>query len=179
MNPDNFGPIKQIGYLVDDLDASVNAWMVHTGLGPWLQIKNIPLTCVYKGEPSVPMIDIGLAYRGDVQIELIRQTNDAPSPYRQYFIDGRMGLHHIAHLSDNVDADIEKAEAMGLDAVCDIKMPTGGRYAYLQNAALGEAVLIELIDNNQMNQDLFKSGIEAAVNWDGAREITVIDFAEM
>lgn len=179
MQPDNFGPIKQIGYLVENLDDSVKAWMEHAAVGPWLQIKNIPLTCVCKGVPSVPKIDIGLAYRGDMQLELIQQTNDAPSPYRQYFVDRRMGLHHIAYLSNDVDADIAKAALMGLDAVCDIKMPDGGRYVYLQNTALGDDVYFELIDNNQATQALFKSGLEAAANWKGTRDITVIDYADL
>lgn len=178
MSGTNLGPVKQIGYLVEDIDAAVNAWMDHMGVGPWFVIKNIRLDCVYKGEPAQPLIDIALAYNGDVQIELIQQKNDAPSPYRKFFEEKRMGVHHLAHLCDNINEDVDRAVAQGLEVVCDINMFDGSRYVYAQNPALGNEVFVEFIENTDMMKEMFTSGIETAKNWDGNRDITVMDLAQ-
>lgn len=34
-SPGEYGPIDQIGYLVDNLDASIQRWIAHMGVGPW------------------------------------------------------------------------------------------------------------------------------------------------
>ena len=177
MNTKDFGPVKQLGYLVEDIEASVNAWMDHLNVGPWMIIKNVTLDCTFKGEPSAPLIDIALAYSGDVQVELIQQKNDAQSPYRKYFDEKRMGLHHTAYLCDDINKDVDQAVDQGLDVVCDINMFDGSRYVYAQNAALGEDIYIEFLENTDIMKEMFKSGIENAANWDGNRDIVVMDLA--
>lgn len=175
--PPNFGPIKQLGYLVENIDQAVAAWMDHQGVGPWMIIKNVPLKCTYRGEPSSPLVDIALAYRGDVQIELIQQTNDAPSPYRYYFNNQQFGLHHTAYLCEEIDTDISNAVANGHEIVCDINMPDGSRYVYTQIPALGEHVFVEFLEATDIMKQMFRDGIEAAKQWQGDRNTTVIDYA--
>lgn len=177
MNERSFGPVKQIGYLVENVEQSIKAWMKHAGVGPWLIIKNIPLDCQYKGEVSQPLIDIGIAYSGDVQIELIQQKNEEPSPYLKYFEEKRFGQHHTAFLSDDINADIERAVSQGLEVVCDIKMFDGSRYVYMQSPLLGDDVFLEFIENTDMMQAMFKSGIEKARSWNGEEDISVMDLA--
>jgi len=60
---------------------------------------------------------------------------------------------------------------------CDIRMPMGGRYVYLQSPALGSDVYVELLEATPMMKDMFAQGIAAAATWDGAGEPVVIDFA--
>ena len=178
MTASNFGPVKQLGYLVEDIETAVSAWMEHAGVGPWLVIKNITLDCIYRGEKTAPLIDIALAYNGDIQIELIQQKNAQASPYRKYFEEKRFGIHHTAHLCNNINADVDRAVEQGLGIVCDIKMFDGSRYVYLQNPALGNEVFVEFIENTSMMKEMFRSGIENAANWDGKREFTVMDLAK-
>lgn len=178
MAPGSFGPVRQLGYVVEDLDAAVAAWTRQLGVGPWLFIRNIPLQCVYRGEPTQPLIDIALSYRDEVQIELIQQRNDAASPYRAAIDAGRAGLHHTAFLCERMEEDLARAAASGLKIVCDIQMPSG-RYVYLQSAELGEQVYIELLEANAQMLGMFAQGVEASRNWDGQQGPTVIDFAAM
>jgi methylmalonyl-CoA/ethylmalonyl-CoA epimerase len=175
--PDGFGDIRQLGYVVHDLAAAVETWTRQLGVGPWTIIRNITLESVYWGEPSRPLIDIALGYRGQMQIELIEQRNDAPSPYRSYIERDHYGLHHTAFLSERVDADVERAESLGMRVVCDIRMPMGGRYVYLQSAPLGSQLYVEFLEATPMLRQMFAQGIAAAAAWDGSGEPIVIDFA--
>lgn len=179
MSPNSFGPIRQLGYVVQDLDAAVTAWTRHLGVGPWTIIRNVSLQSLYRGAASTPLIDIALSYRGEMQIELIRQRNDAPSPYRPWIEKGHYGLHHTAFLSEHIDEDVQRAESQGLEVVCDIRMPSGGRYVYLQSADLGPDIYIEFLEATPMMRQMFEAGIPAAAQWDGSGEPTVIDFAAM
>ena len=171
-----FGDIRQLGYVVQDLGLAVDTWTSQLRVGPWTIIRNITLQSIYRGEPSAPLIDIALGYRGDMQIELIEQRNDAPSPYRPYIERGHYGLHHTAFLSERIDADVARAESSGMRVVCDIRMPVG-RYVYLQSAALGSQLYVELLEATPTLQQMFARGIAAAATWDGSGEPVVVDFA--
>lgn len=177
--PGCFGPVRQLGYVVSDLDAAMRAWGKQLGVGPWMIFRNVSLHSVFRGQPSMPLIDIALSYRGDMQIELIQQRNDAPSPYRADIERGRYGLHHTAFLCENIEADVQRAEAQGLRVVCDIRMPGGGRYVYLQSPELGEQLYIEFLEATGQILGMYAQGIAAAAAWDGKGEPVVIDFAAL
>ena len=73
----------QIAFVPEDFDAAITYWTEVMGVGPFFLIENIQLPdSRYLGEPNHCNFSIALAYWGDVQIELIRQENDAPSIYR-------------------------------------------------------------------------------------------------
>jgi methylmalonyl-CoA/ethylmalonyl-CoA epimerase len=121
-------------------------------------------------------MDIALGYRGDMQIELIEQRNDAPSPYRPYIERGQYGLHHTAFLSERIDADVARAESAGMRVACDIRMPAG-RYVYLQSPALGSELYVELLEATPALRQMCARGSAAAAAWDGSGEPVVVDFA--
>jgi methylmalonyl-CoA/ethylmalonyl-CoA epimerase len=172
------GEVRQLGYVVENLERSVEAWTGRLGVGPWTLIRNIPLHCVYRGVPSEPLIDIALGYRGAVQIELIQQKNDAPSPYRPYIERGDYGLHHTAFISGQIEEDVRRAQGVGLKLVCDIGMPSG-RYVYFEPAVPGERGFIELLEGTPAMLGMFEQGMRAAAEWTGGGEPAVIDFADL
>lgn len=175
----DWGGVRQLGYVVEDLDASLKAWTEQLGVGPWLVIRNVPLQSVFRGRPSTPRIDLALGYRGDVQIELIHQTNDAASPYLEFIQRRQFGLHHIAFLVDPIDEAVRQGQASGLEMICDINMPNGGRYVYFASPVPGEQSCIELLEATPAMRAMFEQGMQAAAGWDGKAGPMVIDFAAM
>jgi hypothetical protein len=125
------------------------------------------------------MIDIALAYRGDMQIELIQQKDLSASPYRLFIERRQFGLHHTAFVSEQIDADVEKLQNGGLVLACDINMPGGGRYVYFQSPVPGEQSFIELLEATPMMKQMFEQGIALARKWDGSGKPVVMDFAAM
>ena len=44
------GAIRQIGYVVSDIDAALAGW-VDLGVGPWFVMRDLPIRALYRGEP--------------------------------------------------------------------------------------------------------------------------------
>ncbi len=164
------GPVRQLGYVVEDLNAAVAAWQHQLGIGPWTILSGITLQCAFEGQASQPRIDIALAYRGEMQIELIQQHNDAPSPYLQHREHRQFGLHHTAFLSSDIDADVAALQAAGLTLACDIRMPMSGRYVYFRSPVAGEHSYIEVLEATAMMRQMFASGMARAQDWQGPAE---------
>lgn len=169
------GPIRQIGYIVEDLDASIQHWIDTTGVGPWTVFRNVSMNATYHGEPTMVTLHVGLAYQNDIQIELIQPTNEARSPYRAANGDLVLGAHHIAWLTDNLESAVAQAEAAGMRTVFRAENPST-RVAYLEMA--GEpGVRFEFIESAATAQ-LIEQGIAASRHWDGSNPVQVIDFAK-
>ena len=80
-----FGEIRQLGYVVPDIEAAMDYWAKTLGVGPWFYAPRVPVEKFhYKGEPSSPITSVALANSGPVQVELIQQRNDAPTMYRDF-----------------------------------------------------------------------------------------------
>ena len=174
MSQAKHGPIDQIGMVVDDLDSSIARWLSTMGVGPWTVFRNVTLNGSYRGRDTVVVMDVGLAYQNDTQIELIHVTNGAHSPYLDGSGKPLSGLHHLAWMVDDLDAAVAGAQSDGLRMVFRAENP-GTRVAYLE--AEGEAgILFEFIESPGTRQ-LVQDGIKATRNWDGSNPIYVIDFA--
>jgi hypothetical protein len=71
------GPIRQIGYVVTDLDKALAGW-VELGVGPWFVMRGLPQHVTYRGEPCEITLSLALANSGDMQFEVIQQQDDTP-----------------------------------------------------------------------------------------------------
>lgn len=171
-----FGPIDQIGYVVQDLDRARTRWQQHLGLGPWTVYRNVALQGHYRGGPTEVTMDVALAYQGTVQIELIAVTNHAPSPYRDAQGQLRQGMHHIAWIVDDLAPAVAALEATGMQVVFDAGN-AATHVAYLEDPA-EPSVLYELICGAGMRQ-MQQQGIEAAQHWSGTHPVHEIDFAAL
>ena len=101
-----FGGARQNGYMVDDLDAALEHWVEVVGAGPFFVIRHLPLEYfTYHGTPTQPDLSIALGNLGDLQIELIQQHNDAPSPWLNFHTAKGAGLHHISSWTSEYDEE--------------------------------------------------------------------------
>ena len=66
-----FGPLRQMGYVVRDIEGAMAHWANVCGIGPWFYAERLPLTAFsYRGRRYDQMhASIALANSGDVQIE--------------------------------------------------------------------------------------------------------------
>ena len=171
MAPAN-GPIDQIGYLVEDLDASIARWIDRQDVGPWTVYRNVRLEGSYRGEPTVVTIDVGLAYQGEVQIELIQATNTAPSPYRSRSGERLLGIHHIARIVDDLDNEVARATARGMQVAFSARNPAT-RVAYLESPE-DPGAYFEFIEGAGL-REMLNLGVAEARTWTGSDPVRVID----
>lgn len=93
-----FGSVRQLGIVVRDAKATMLHWARHMGIGPFFVIEDATFNDYrYRGAPvPSPVCTFGYAQAGDLQVEIIAQTNDAPSGYRDFIAAGREGCQHLS-----------------------------------------------------------------------------------
>lgn len=76
------------------------------GVGPSVVIESSVAghKVLRRGKQTAMDTDLAFSYLGDVQVELICQLNDAPSPYKEFTDSGREGLHHVNFWPESFDA---------------------------------------------------------------------------
>jgi catechol 2,3-dioxygenase-like lactoylglutathione lyase family enzyme len=120
------GPSTQLGFVVRDLDAAVRHWL-DMGIGPWLFLDKgtgrPPNPSFFRGETVRVETRLAFGYVGDVQIELIQQVNDAPSPYREFLDAGHEGLQHLGYWVHDHDEACRRVEAAGYVSEFVIPVP--------------------------------------------------------
>ena len=165
-----FGAITQNGYVVRDIEAALAHW-ISLGVGPWFYMERAPIErFTFRGQPSDVHISIALANSGDLQLELIEQKNDAPSMYQEFLAAGREGLQHVAYWTDDFDADMATALALGWEVGQSGEVGADGRFAYFDTEA-HPGTVIELSEKSGRKGRMFQRIREAAQGWDGSDPI--------
>jgi hypothetical protein len=167
-----FGPVRQNGYVVRDIEAALRHWTTVLGVGPFFYFERAPITdFVYRGAPSPLEVSIALANSGDLQIELIQQRNDAPSMYRDFLAAGREGLQHVAYWTTTFEADLQRCLAARLVVgQSGVAGGANGRFVYFDTEA-HPGTVVELSDASGAKGAFFRYVAEAARGWDGSEPV--------
>jgi len=98
-----FGPLRQMGFVVRDIDKAMRHWVAVCGIGPWFIAEKLPLDAFWFKDQRHDDIHltIALANSGDVQLELIQQRDDKPTMYREFLAAGHEGLQHWSSWPEN------------------------------------------------------------------------------
>ncbi|MGH1370920.1 MAG: VOC family protein [Cellvibrionaceae bacterium] len=161
-----FGPIRQHGYLVKDLDKAMDFWLTTLGLGPWFGYRGVTLVNETETVGNDIHLDVGLAYSDGVQIELIHQLCDSPSPYRFFYdLEGSMIQQQIAFFCRDIERARLRAQSLGLTPAGSILTPTGQRALYYAHPAAGH-IVIELLEVDNTLLEGFEYFEQESRNWD-------------
>jgi Glyoxalase/Bleomycin resistance protein/Dioxygenase superfamily len=161
------GPIRQNGYVVEDLDGAVEAWL-QVGVGPWLLLRDLTQTgSVYRGRPAEPVVSIAFANSGDLQVELIEQRDDSPSIYREFLDAGRQGLHHLAWWVDDFPAASRAAQGAAWPLVHSGNVGGMAEFAYYDLQAV-TSTIVEVMELTDATRWLASTVAQASLDWDGS-----------
>ncbi|MBM0123526.1 VOC family protein [Pimelobacter simplex] len=152
-----FGPVTQLAWVTDDLDATEQALGATLGAVAWTRMPAVhfgPDACTLRGEPADFTADVSLSYAGDLQLELIRPVTGT-SIYTEFLAERGPGLHHVCCEVASMDEALDRAERDGF-AVVQAGTMAGGlmRFAYLDTAAAG-ASYVELAEISPDLQAMF------------------------
>lgn len=164
------GPIMQLAFVPSDFEAALRYWNEVMGVGPFFLMENIQLENMrYMGEPTNAVFSLALAYWGDVQIELIRPENDAPSIYSgDYGVRDR--LHHTCLLLDDIADAYAACERHGAKVLVEGKVGESGAVIYA-DAGGGPGHVVEMLQMQPGTQDLFDMIKQAGIGWDGSEPL--------
>lgn len=169
-----FGEIRQVAYLVPDIEAAMQHWAQVLGVGPWYYNPRVPIrNYTYRGERYEPHNSVALANAGSLQIELLQTRNDVPSMYRDFQRAGHVGAQHVAYWTESFDADLARATAAGFKVCMSGEVGANGRFVYFEDRSRAQqpGAVIELSEVAGPKGRLFKLIREAAQGWDGSEPV--------
>ena len=165
--------IRQIAYVTSPgtFGATIDFWLRTVGVGPFYVADFRLGNQTFRGEPTDCTCRAGLSFQGDVQVEIIEPTNDAPSPYREALdraaVVPSAGLfHHF--LVDTADFEgtcrrlLDGGALEGMRAT----LPDGRRLTYIDaTAVIGSYV--EVIEIGSASAAVSARMREECAEWDG------------
>jgi len=123
----------QMAYITNDFDAALKLFGERHGVASFLELRDFAMETRPGQEAKV---DIGLAWAGGVQIEVIRPISGADGVYREVLNGGagfEMRYHHEAQKLPTLEAlraARAAAEAQGFPIVIEGGHPNGTAYFY-------------------------------------------------
>jgi hypothetical protein len=163
------GSIRQIGYVVTDLDRAMQSW-IDLGVGPWFVIRGLPIRARYRGDPCETTLTLALSNSGEMQLELIQQADDTPSIFTEFLKTHGPGYHQLAYWADNFEATMKAIETAGWPVVWSGGEGFGVRFAYVEPPN-SPATIVEISELTEAQAASARFIRDAAATWDGSDPI--------
>jgi hypothetical protein len=167
-----FGSVRQLGFVVTDIEAAMAWWLRSAQIGPWFYLDNAVVSHVTTRGTVTPDLKLSAAFAntGDLQIELIEQRCDTPSIYTRPGDDGGR-LHHLSSWPEPTAYDQVKARAAEEGFIVD--MEAGGKrgaFAYFSKEG-EDGPFFEIAAMLPWRKAFFDQVRAAAVDWNGTDPI--------
>lgn len=165
----NEGAIIELCHVTRDLDEALIHWTRDLGAGPFF-VFDVPVLPgqLYYGEPTQVSMRVGFGFSGGVLIELLQQTNDGASPFRDFLKEREEGLHHIMPRTD-FDAAYARLEGAGHKVAYSGTMPSGERFCLFDTRARNGAY-VELMELSPAMLGSLALLEKAHATWDGVTD---------
>tara|TARA_B100001123_G_C15316754_1_gene1026389 strand:- start:2196 stop:2741 length:546 start_codon:yes stop_codon:yes gene_type:complete len=172
-----FGPIKQIGFVVGNLEEALAYWTETLGIGPFFVIRHLPLEKFwYRGEPSTPPdLALAIASSGELQVELIYQYDKHPSAFLDCLQARGDGLQHASAWVDRkgYEKNVAQLKESGVPLAHEGWLKNDGpRFAFFATDMKAGGFQYEVSDVADPQFSALGETIrEAANGWDGSQAI--------
>ena len=168
------GEIMQMAYVPRDFEQALRFWTKTLGAGPFYSFEHVKLDRTrYRGQAVEIDFSMMLGYWGGMQIELVKQHNDAPSIFKTWRDDGREGLHHVCMLIDDMDQARDLCKRAGFEVAQEALVPGGGEVIYADCGG-GPASLLEILKPVPGTAEFFRTMREEHRTWDGSDPIRCV-----
>jgi hypothetical protein len=105
-------------------------------------------------------------------VELVQQHDDAPSAIREMYAPGQTGLHHVAHIVDDLAAAEAALTAAGI-AQAQSAMAGTTRFVF-HDARHPLGYMLELYQRSPGLLGFYAMVAAAAEGWDGSDPVRVL-----
>jgi hypothetical protein len=105
-----FNKLSQVAIVVRDLKVSMKHFWEELGVGPWKVWRFGPhnLTdMTLRGQPAEYSFIVGMAYVGDVSIELVQHL-EGNSIFREFLTKKGEGVHHLKCTSPDAESIVQR-----------------------------------------------------------------------
>jgi Glyoxalase/Bleomycin resistance protein/Dioxygenase superfamily len=163
------GPIHHLGYVVEDLEATVQRLVSELGAGPFFVLRDVSFEQVTsRGEAATFHHDSAFGQCGAVPIEVMQLKRLEPERVREGFSQSPPQLHHTAYVvaRERLAEAREDLERRGLPAFLHATL--GDLDLTYHEAARTIGHNVELHADSQGLRDFFAMIHGASVEWDGS-----------
>lgn len=165
------GQIMQMAYVVEDIRAAMNWWLMDGKVGPWFLLESFTgPEQRYRGQPTTADVAIAMSFAGHMNIELIQPKDTQGSVYKEIIERRGYGFHHLGIAVDDTEAERRAYEARGYEVAFSTPVPSGGTVYYMDDGRT-EPGFIELIPATEGFDEMFTRFWRATVDWDGRNPI--------
>ena len=163
------GSILELCHVTRDLDAALRHWTRDLGAGPFF-VFEVPVLPgqMYYGAPTAVAMRVGFGFSGGVLIELLQQTNDGASPFRDFLDERGDGLHHVM-LRGDFDTGFARLSEAGHRVAYSGTMPSGERFCVFDTRAANGAY-VELMELSPAMLGSLARMEQAHLQWDGVTD---------
>jgi catechol 2,3-dioxygenase-like lactoylglutathione lyase family enzyme len=171
--PKILGSRMQLGIVVRDLDAAMAYWTDTLKVGPFVVFENSVLgrKVTYRGKVTPLETSLAFSYLGDIQIELVWQANDAPSPYKDFLDSGREGLQHIGFWPERFDEACQELEGQGFREIFAMYLDDGSRNVAYYETPPHIGFTVELVPWTSARAVYFGRIKSIVDQWNGSRPV--------
>jgi len=163
------GSIIELCHVTRDMDVALEHWTKDLGAGPFF-VFDVPVLPgqLYYGEPTEVSMRVGFGFSGGVLIELLEQTNDGASPFRDFVEERGEGLHHIMPRED-FETGYNRLSEAGHRVAYSGVMPGGERFCIFDTRSANGAY-VEFMELSEQMQGSIALMEKAHTTWDGVTD---------
>ncbi len=160
------GQIVQMAYVVEDIQAAIDWWVIEAKVGPWfLNDSFLGPGHLYRGTQTNADIALAMSFAGSMNIELIQPKDANPSVYKEIIDRRGFGFHHVGIAVEDLEAARREYEARGFQVA--FTAPVGSGAVYYMDDGRNEPGFIELFEANAAMDQAFTNWWRQTVDWDG------------
>ena len=127
--------VNQIGILVPNIPEAVAYYTKLLNIGHWYRSNTVKHEAIYRGKPISTEVDIVLAFRGAMEIELIQVKHEGECVYSDMLKKSGGGIHHLGFTVSGYDKKLDQMKRNGVEVLQSGVITTKGsaitRYVYL------------------------------------------------
>lgn len=139
------GKFAHVGFAITDLEKTIQKMERILGAGSFQFIDEVRVSDLhYLGTATNPRLKVGIGSINGLNLELIEQSNEAPSPYLENIKNGWERPHHLAFASSNYDSDKNYLLQQEGEVIFSSN-ETGSRFSYFRFANM-PGFLVELME---------------------------------
>ena len=171
--PSILGARTQVGMVVRNIEKATTFWSQELGVGPWIIIESsgADRRFVHRGRETPVEMVIAFSYTGETQLEIIAQTNSAPSLYTEFLEEGREGMHHLGFWPENFEGSCQALEDVGFEELTSLYLPDGTKNVSYYTSPSFIGVLVEIAPMTPFRQTYMSAIERLAGSWDGHRPL--------
>jgi len=164
------GGVCQFAFYVQDIYAAMEAYSRDLGVGPWFFLERLTINNTYRGKPTTFHGSIAVGYTGPMQIELIHQSDTAPSVFMEVDATRRHGLHHQCIAVRDFDARVRSFEESGCEVAMYVENEFKNRIVYIDMKGK-LPFFVEVVEVNDIVERSYTAMYRTSMQWDGTNPI--------